>query len=73
MKCVTCKQGETRAGTVTVTLTRDGTTVVIKGVPANVCANCGEEYLDEATTTRLTTVAEEAARTGVEVREYTPA
>lgn len=73
MKCVTCKQGETRTGIVTVTLTREGTRVVVKGVPAAVCANCGEEYLDEATTARLSTVAEEAARTGVEVREYTPA
>ena len=74
-KCVTCKQGETRPGRATVTLTRDGTTLVIKGVPANICGNCGEEYIDEATTTRLMKVAEEAARAGVEVdvREYTPA
>ena len=75
MKCVTCKHGETRRGTATVTLTRDGTTLIIKNVPAEVCATCGEEYVDEATTTRLMKVAEEAARAGVEVdvREYTPA
>ena len=72
MKCVICKQGETRAGKATVTLERDGTTLVIKGVPAQVCLNCGEEYVDEKTTARLLTAAEEAARAGVrvDVREY---
>ncbi|MEK7838207.1 MAG: YgiT-type zinc finger protein, partial [candidate division NC10 bacterium] len=36
-----CKFGETRPGTATITLSRDGTTLVVKGVPASVCANCG--------------------------------
>lgn len=44
MKCVICKRGETRQGKTTVTLERDGTTLVVKGVPASVCANCGEEH-----------------------------
>jgi len=72
MKCTICKHGETRRGTATVTLTRNVTTVVIKGVPADVCDNCGEEYVDEATTARLLSTVEEAAREGVEVdvREY---
>ncbi len=50
MKCVVCKHGETRPGTTTVTLTRGETTLVVKGVPACVCSNCGEEYVDDATT-----------------------
>ena len=72
MKCAVCKHGEARPGTTTVTLTRDGTTLIIKNVPAEVCANCGEEYVDEATTVRLMKAAEAAARAGVEVdvREY---
>jgi len=75
MKCVICKHGETRSGTATLTLTRSGTTLVIKSVPASVCANCGEEYVDERTTARLLNIAEEAARLGVEVdiREYVAA
>jgi hypothetical protein len=46
--------------------------LVVKGVPADVCANCGEEYVNEETTARLLGVAEEAAREGVQVdiREY---
>jgi YgiT-type zinc finger domain-containing protein len=72
VKCVVCKHGETRPGTATVTLTRDGTTLVIKGVPARICSNCGEEYVDEKTTARLLEVAEQAVRSGVEVevRDY---
>jgi YgiT-type zinc finger domain-containing protein len=72
MKCVICKQGETKPGKATVTLERDGMTLVIKGVPANVCANCGEEYVDERTTKTLLKSAEEAHKAGVQVdiREY---
>ena len=36
MKCVICKVSETRPGRATVTLERDGTTLVIKNVPDNV-------------------------------------
>jgi len=75
VKCVICKLGETRPGTATITLSRDGTTLVVKGVPASVCANCGEEYVDEGTAARLLRTAEEAARAGVQVdvREYVAA
>jgi len=72
MECVICKHGETRSGEVTVTLERNGVTLVIKHVPASVCTNCGEEYVDEETTTRLLASAEAAAGAGVQVhiREY---
>ena len=45
MTCVICKRGELRLGTATVALERENTTLVIKEVPAQVCANCGEEYV----------------------------
>jgi len=72
MKCVICKAGETRPGKTTVTLERGGTTLVVKGVPASICANCGEEYVDEEATARILRSAEEAvrARVQVDVREY---
>jgi YgiT-type zinc finger domain-containing protein len=72
MTCVICKHGITKAGRATIPLERGGTTVVIKGVPAEVCANCGEEYAGEQTTARLLRMVEEAAREGVQVdiREY---
>jgi YgiT-type zinc finger domain-containing protein len=67
MKCPVCRQGETRIGTATVTLERDGLTLVVKQAPAMVCANCGEEYLDAATTAQVLRMAEEAAASGVQV------
>ena len=75
MRCVICKHGETQPGTVTVTLERDNTTVVIKSVPAQICENCAEAYIDEDTTAHLLENAENAIQTGVqvEVREYVAA
>jgi YgiT-type zinc finger domain-containing protein len=72
VECVICKSGETKPGKATVTLERDGMTLVIRGSPASVCASCGEEYVDQGTTVRLLKTAEEAARVGVQVdvREY---
>ena len=72
MKCVICKHGETRPGSATVMLERDDMTLIVKSVPAQVCENCGEEYVDEDTTIQLLQQAEEAARVGVqvEVRTY---
>jgi YgiT-type zinc finger domain-containing protein len=75
MKCVICRQGETQPGTTTVTLERGGMTLVIKGVPARVCDNCGEEYVDERVTERLLATADQAAQAGVQVdvRQYVAA
>ena len=75
MNCMICRQGETRPGETTITLERQGTTVVFKKVPARICADCGEAYLEEAVSTKLLETAEEAARSGVlvDVREYTSA
>ena len=72
MKCVICKHGETKAGVATVTLERGEVTIVMKSVPAEVCVNCGEQYVDEPTTARLLAEADEAAKSGVqlEVRTY---
>ena len=75
MKCVVCKKGQTKPGQTTVTLEKEGATLVFKGVPARVCTNCGEEYVDGKVTARLLKVAAEAARAGVqvEIRQYTQA
>jgi YgiT-type zinc finger domain-containing protein len=67
MRCVVCKQGERKLGKVTVTLQRGDTTVVIKEVPAEICENCGEYYLDEQVTEQILSMAEQAARKNVEV------
>lgn len=75
MRCVICKQAEAQPGTATVTLERDAVTLVVKGVPARICPNCGEEYVDQDVATQLLATLDEAVRTGVEVdiRQYVAA
>ena len=67
MKCVICKNGETTMGKVTVTLERGESIVVIKGVVANICNNCGEYYLDQETTKEVLQKANEAYKKGAEI------
>ncbi|MBI4315652.1 MAG: type II toxin-antitoxin system MqsA family antitoxin [Chloroflexi bacterium] len=75
MNCVICKQAEIIEGKTTITLERDGLTLVIKNVPASVCPDCGEAYVTEAVTAQLLRTAEEtaAAQAVVDVREYSSA
>lgn len=67
MTCVICKLGEIQAGTATITLERGEMTLVIKAVPARVCQNCGEVYLDEAISAQVLCEADAAAKSGVQV------
>jgi len=67
MKCIFCKQGSTRPGDVTITLSRENTVVVIRNVPAEVCENCSEYFLSENTTDHVLSRAEDAVQKGVEV------
>lgn len=72
MKCVICKHGEVKDSTTTVTLERGKTTLVIKDVPARVCANCGEAYFGPDVTDALLDMLNVAVEAGVqvEVRTY---
>ena len=72
MKCVVCKGGETSPGKTSVTFENEGCILVVRNVPAEVCNNCGEDYVDEKTAEYLMKLAEEAKRSGVqiEVRTY---
>ncbi|MBI4700806.1 MAG: type II toxin-antitoxin system MqsA family antitoxin [Deltaproteobacteria bacterium] len=73
--CPICKHGERQPGTTSVTLSREGSTIVFENVPADVCDNCGESYLTEETTTRLFEEAKAATSAGfrVAVRAYAAA
>ena len=59
--CCHLPTGRIQPGKATVTLERGGAIVVVRGVPARVCDNCGEEYLDGTTTAELLKTAEAAA------------
>lgn len=67
MKCSICKTGETRPGFTTVTLQRGASVVIVRDVPAEICDDCGEYYLDEVTTRRVYASAEQSIARHVEV------
>ena len=72
MKCMICKHGETVNGTTTITLEKDGATIVFQKVPALVCDNCGEKYVDDTTTSSLLKDANAIIARGakVDIREF---
>lgn len=75
MKCPICKHGSTHKGHASITLERDGATLLFKDVPADICDNCGEIYHDEEVPRSLLEQAEQTSARGVEldVRRYAAA
>ncbi|MBF0096759.1 MAG: type II toxin-antitoxin system MqsA family antitoxin [Magnetococcales bacterium] len=67
MHCAVCKHGESRPGRVSVTLEREGATLVFRAVPAMVCDQCGEVYHDDVVSSQLMHRAEEAVCALVQV------
>jgi YgiT-type zinc finger domain-containing protein len=67
MKCVICKNGNTNNENVTLTLELNGKVFIFKDVPARVCGNCGEQYLEEETSRRLLGLAHEASKLDTEL------
>ncbi len=75
MICPICRCSQTQAGFASVTLERDESTLLFKNVPAQVCNNCGEEFIDETISINLLQAAETAVQAGVqmELRRYASA
>ncbi|MDI1449548.1 type II toxin-antitoxin system MqsA family antitoxin [Polyangium sp. 6x1] len=67
MRCIVCKHGETAPGTVTVSVERAGTVVVVRDVPADVCQTCGEEYLTAQVVEQLESLVDKALGAGMDV------
>jgi YgiT-type zinc finger domain-containing protein len=67
MICSICNTGRTLSGTATVTLQRSNSVIVIKGVPAQICEDCGEYYLGEAEAKKVYALAEAAVQRNAEV------
>ena len=67
MKCVICKQGDTKPGTTSVTLERENMMFIVKNVPANICLNCGEAYIESHVTQEIFKLANIALRSGVQL------
>jgi YgiT-type zinc finger domain-containing protein len=67
MKCPICRNGSLVPGKITVVLEKGKTTLVFREVPAEVCDNCGEEYVDGQINSALLERANEAAQKGVDL------
>jgi len=67
MNCVICKHGHTSYGKTTVVFTKNKVSVIIREVPADICENCGEYYLDEETTKKVLQIAQQVVERNVEL------
>ncbi len=65
MKCLICLHSETASGFTSIPFERGEFRVVINNVPAQVCPNCGESYVDENTAAQLLAKAESIFDEGV--------
>lgn len=71
MICLDCKHGKPENGKVIlVAFERNGTTVVLKDVPALVCPICGTYYTTEETTDILLKYGDEAVAKGAEIEVF---
>ena len=59
MICLICRQAETVAALTTVSFERGELMFALQNVPAQVCPNCGDAYVDEVVAARLLERAEE--------------
>jgi len=73
MICLICRQAQLVPGFTLVKLEHEEINLTVRGVPAGVCPNCGDAYLDEKVATRLLHVVKQRIDSGepMEFLEYT--
>ena len=49
MTCLVCKNRKMERGTTVLPIEREREILLITDIPAQVCANCGETYIEEET------------------------
>jgi YgiT-type zinc finger domain-containing protein len=64
MACAVCRHGVLEQGSTTIVLERGEMTLIFKEVPAQVCDNCGEEFVSSEINAALLRRAEEALSRG---------
>ncbi|MBI5961873.1 MAG: type II toxin-antitoxin system MqsA family antitoxin [Chloroflexi bacterium] len=65
MICIICRQAEIIDGFTSAPFERDEMKLIVNTVPAHVCPNCGEAYLDEKVSIKLLQFVEEKSNMGV--------
>ena len=66
MNCFMCK-GSIKTGTVNHVVDINGTIIIIKNVPANVCGQCGEIFFDTVIAKKLEDIVEQAKLGNAEI------
>jgi YgiT-type zinc finger domain-containing protein len=74
MSCPICGHDALSAGTTTFAADADGTVVVMRNVPADVCDNCGESFVTDKIAAELEALVVDAQNSGTEslVRHFQP-
>lgn len=74
MICLICRQAEILDDLTSVLFERGEFRLVVNSVPARVCPNCGEAYVDEEIAVHLLQDADEMSKAGIldVVSEYSP-
>lgn len=72
MNCLLCRQAEIANGFTSVTLERGEIQLVVNNVPARICSNCGEAYVDANVAVHLLWEADLSSMAGTqsETRDY---
>jgi YgiT-type zinc finger domain-containing protein len=65
LRCAVCKDGETKPGKSVITLKKGKLVFTIKNVPAHICHDCSEEYIEEHITNQLLQTANDSFKKGV--------
>ncbi|MBR0350656.1 MAG: type II toxin-antitoxin system MqsA family antitoxin [Clostridia bacterium] len=66
MNCFECK-GDLEEKTVNYMVDLDKTIIIIKGVLAKVCTQCGEQYFDDTTSENIEKIVEQLKQLSTEV------
>ncbi len=66
MKCFMCK-GDLKGKKVNYVVDLDNTIIIIKGVPAKVCTQCGEQYFDDETSENIEKIINQLKELSTEV------
>jgi YgiT-type zinc finger domain-containing protein len=66
MNCFMCK-GHMFAGTVNHIVDIEGSIIIVRNVPANVCKQCGEAFFDHDVTKKLEEIVEQAKQSKAEI------
>ncbi|MBP6812106.1 MAG: type II toxin-antitoxin system MqsA family antitoxin [Saprospiraceae bacterium] len=69
-KCTIC-EGKVASGKTTFTVDWSAGVVVVRNVPAFVCTQCGEEWIDDLTTVKLEAIAARAEEQNTQIEVMT--